>query len=97
MVFGAWCDREYGFVYDGVRAHGGLAWFPLLSEEGDIFWQPNPRYQITSLTQRKARLYPELGLSEDAPIYEQFARNPDSVQWVSDPARFAELWPTFQP
>jgi glucose-6-phosphate isomerase len=97
MVFGAWCDREYGFVYDGVRAHGGLAWFPLLSEEDDIFWQPNPRYHATSLTQREARAYPELGLSEDAPIYEQFARNPDSVQWVSDPARFAELWPTFQP
>src|SRR6185369_5892883 len=25
LVFGAWCDRNYGFVYDGVRRHGGLA------------------------------------------------------------------------
>ena len=28
MTFGAWCDRAYGFVYDGIRAHGGMAWFP---------------------------------------------------------------------
>ena len=25
MTFGAWCDREYGFEYDEVRARGGLA------------------------------------------------------------------------
>jgi glucose-6-phosphate isomerase len=97
MVFGAWCDREYGFVYDGVRARGGLAWFPLLSEEDGISWQPNPRYLANSLVQRQARSYPELGLSAATPIYEQFVRNPDSVQWVSDPERFAELWPGFQP
>ena len=24
MVFGACCDRDYGFVYDGVRERGGL-------------------------------------------------------------------------
>ena len=30
MAFGAWCDREYGFDYRGVRAHGGLAWFPII-------------------------------------------------------------------
>jgi glucose-6-phosphate isomerase len=97
MVFGAWCDRQYGFVYDGVRARGGLAWFPLLCEENGISWQPNPRYQVTSLIRRPARSYSELGLLGGISIYEQFVRNPDSVQWVSDPARFAGLWPTFQP
>ncbi|MGH9448729.1 MAG: glucose-6-phosphate isomerase family protein, partial [Terriglobia bacterium] len=25
LTFAAWCDREYGFEYDQVRAHGGLA------------------------------------------------------------------------
>jgi len=25
LTFGAWCDREYGFEYDKVRAHKGLA------------------------------------------------------------------------
>ncbi len=29
MMFGAWCDRQYGFVYDAIRAHHGLAWFPI--------------------------------------------------------------------
>ncbi|MGA7522809.1 MAG: glucose-6-phosphate isomerase family protein [Acidobacteriaceae bacterium] len=97
MVFGAWCDRQYGFVYDGVRAHGGLAWFPLLGADKTVRWEPNPRYHPTSLTERAARSYPELDLSPSVPIYEQFERNVESVQWVSDPARFASLWPAFEP
>jgi glucose-6-phosphate isomerase len=97
MVFGAWCDRQYGFVYDGVRAHGGVAWFPLLNTNGEIYWQPNPRYGPSTLSRRIAREYPELGLSASIPVYEQFARNPESVKWVSDPARFAGLWNLFEP
>jgi glucose-6-phosphate isomerase, archaeal len=30
LTFGAWCDRDYGFEYDDVRAHKGLAWFPVI-------------------------------------------------------------------
>ena len=97
MAFGAWCDRQYGFVYDGVRARGGLAWFPIVAQDGTLRWQENPRYAKTKLTRYAARKYPELGLLDGVPIYEQFARDPGTVQWVSDPARFAELWKTFQP
>lgn len=97
MLFGAWCDRQYGFDYVGVRAHGGLAWFPLLDDQGAIHWEANPRYVASLLLQRSARSYAELGLSASVPVYEQFARNPESVQWVSDPARFEGLWPAFEP
>jgi glucose-6-phosphate isomerase, archaeal len=97
MLFGAWCDRQYGFDYRGVRAHGGLAWFPLLDGAGAIHWEANPRYTHSPLANRFARSYTELGLSASEPLYEQFACNPESVQWVSDPARFATLWPTFEP
>ena len=34
LTFGAWCVRDFGFDYRGVRAHGGLAFFPLLKEDG---------------------------------------------------------------
>ncbi len=30
LTFGAWCDREYGFEYEAVRARKGLAWYPLV-------------------------------------------------------------------
>jgi glucose-6-phosphate isomerase len=96
MVFGAWCDRQYGFVYDGVRAHHGLAWFPIVAGNA-IRWEANPHYQPSELAVRKARSYPELQLNSQRPIYEQFAANPESVQWVSDPARLTELWPSFEP
>ncbi len=97
MVFGAWCDRQYGFEYAGVRAHGGLAYFPLVAEDGAIEWMVNDRYRAGGLQQRRSRSYPELGLDPGEPIYAQYHRNPDSVQWVGQPQRFAQLWPGFEP
>jgi len=97
MVFAACCDRQYGFVYDEVRARCGLAWFPVLDRNNEISWEPNPRYKASSLVRRQARSYEELGISGTIPIYEQFVGNPDSVQWVSAPAYFADLWGSFKP
>lgn len=97
MVFGAWCDRQYGFEYTGVRAHHGLAWFPVFDADGTIQWQPNPRYQPSQIEVHAARTYPELGISSAAPLYEQFQTDPDSVMWVPEPARKQDLWPTFIP
>ena len=97
MTFGAWCDRDYGFEYDEVRARGGLAWFPLLGPSGGVEWEANPRYISRPLVERRARVYPELGLVAGEPIYRTFARDPEAVQWVSDPGRVAHLWPGFEP
>jgi glucose-6-phosphate isomerase, archaeal len=97
MVFGAWCDRQYGFVYEQIRARHGLAWFPVLDPEGKIRWEPNPNYRLSDVSQRSARAYPELGLTHELPIYEQFARNPDAVQWVSEPSLAKALWHNFEP
>ncbi len=97
MSFGAWCDRQYGFDYTGVRAHRGLAWFPILTDSGAIEWQPNANYSSSVLEQRKARTYPELGLDSTRSIYRQFLDNPDSVMFVSDPQRVADLWSAFLP
>lgn len=96
MVFGAFCERQYSFLYNGVRAHGGLAWFPLLGKNG-IEWQPNPRYHRSHLEVRGPRAYPELGLGENFSIYRQYQQNPETVQRVSDPARMASLWPVLEP
>jgi glucose-6-phosphate isomerase len=97
LVFGAWCDRQYGFSYDQVRKHGGLAWFPVLNGNSQIHWEPNPAYTSSRLAVRSARGYPELGLRPRVPIYAQFAADPESVQWVSDPDRFEPLWRDFEP
>ena len=97
MVFGAWCDRQYGFVYDGVRAHGGLAYFPVLAKGDEITWVANPRYKRNDLHVRSARCYPDLGLTSRVPIYRQYKSDPESVAWVSDPGRFSERWKPFEP
>jgi hypothetical protein len=31
------------------------------------------------------------------PIYEHLRRNPESIQWISDPARLENLWVRFEP
>jgi glucose-6-phosphate isomerase len=96
LVFAAWCERDYGFVYEGVRAHGGLAWFPECGQEG-IRWEPNPRYSTTGIEVRRARSYPDLGLQDHMPLYRQFEEGAASVEWVAFPDRYRDLWPEFQP
>jgi glucose-6-phosphate isomerase len=96
MVFGALCERQYGFEYDAIRSHGGLAWFPLIGASG-IDWLQNPRYRNSSLKVHRARAYPELGLDATVPIYQQYQQNHETLQWVSEPVRMASLWPHFEP
>jgi glucose-6-phosphate isomerase len=97
MVFGALCDREYGFEYAEVRRHHGLAWFPLLGSDDAIRWERNPAYEDSQLTERGARAYPELGCVAGETMYSQFLKAPESVNWVSEPGRLKALWPTFVP
>lgn len=97
LVFGAWCDRAYGFVYDGVRAHGGLAHFPLLSPEGDLRWEANPRYASRPLVCRAPRVYKEFGLEPGIPIYRQYEAHPDRFYWVPDPQNAESKWTDFEP
>ncbi|MGA3199664.1 MAG: glucose-6-phosphate isomerase family protein [Halobacteriota archaeon] len=97
LIFGAWCDRQYGFDYMQMCAHRGLAWFPLIDASGEIRWQANPNYSASKLQPRKARTYTELGLSSGVPIYEYLHCAPGAIQWVSDPGRLSQLWPEFEP
>lgn len=97
LVFGAWCVRDYGFIYDGVRAHGGLAWFPLLGEDGEVKWTPNPRYRESEISVRPARAYPELGLDAGLALYDHLEAKPEAIGWVAHPERLARVWPRFEP
>jgi glucose-6-phosphate isomerase, archaeal len=97
MTFAAWCDREYGFVYDQVRARGGLAWYAEFDSNGRLVWRPNPRYLQSELCVGAPQDSGRLGLDRSMPIYSQFERNPASVQWVSDPGAFERYWKDFTP
>jgi glucose-6-phosphate isomerase len=97
MAFGAWCDRQYGFDYTGVRAHHGLAWFPTLTAAGGIQWEANPNYEPSTLEERTPRAYPELGLDASRSLYAQFAGDPDAVMFVPEPQRAAAHWAHFTP
>lgn len=97
MSFGAWCDRQYGFDYKEVRAHGGLAWFPTFTAAGEIELTANKHYENSVLEQRKARRYPELGLDGSRSLYRQFIHDPESVMFVPDPRRAAGRWSGFTP
>ncbi len=97
LVFGAWCDRDYGFVYDAVRAHAGLAWFPILDEHGGIHWVANSRYRTRDVEVRPPAPYTAFGLDDDLPLYAHLHSNPDAVQWVSKPQLITHTWETFAP
>ena len=97
LTFGAWCDRDYGFEYEQVRAHGGLAWYAYLTDGDQLDWRPNPRYLPRELHLGRPRDYRELGLQRGKPIYVQFAERPAAVQWVSEPGLLTEQWKGFVP
>jgi glucose-6-phosphate isomerase, archaeal len=96
MVFAALCDRQYGFVYDDVRARGGPAWFPVF-DHGILRWQPNPSYAPSTLCVGTPRAYPEFHVRTGVPLYEQFAADPEALQWVSEPERMTAHWQDFNP
>lgn len=97
LTFGAWCDRDFGFLYDGVRAHGGLAWFPLLNDDGSLRFEFNDRYRYRPLTRKSPRRYEELGLESGIPIYDQYRRDHERFLFVPEPQRAASAWPGFSP
>jgi len=96
LTFGAWCVRDYGFDYSGVRAHGGLAWFPRLGNEADIVWKPNLAYPVRrDLDIHLARDYAEFGLERGVAVYTQYIRDPERMMWVPEPSR--RSWAGFIP
>ena len=97
LAFGAWCVRDYGFEYDAVRKHKGIAWFWTFDEEGKGTFIPNPNYKESKLVVKKPRIYTEFGLEENVPIYTQFKEDPDRFLFVSRPQDYQDLWTNFEP
>jgi len=97
LTFGAWCVRDFGFDYQEVRAHGGLAWFPHLSGS-TLEWERNPAYQSgRELVVKSPGCYKLLGLLPGVPIWLQYLENPESVMWVPRPERADKVWGGFLP
>ena len=96
LTFGAWCVRDYGFDYDEVRAHKGVAWFPIVNENR-IDFIANQFYQKSQLIVKEPRIYEEFGIRKGIPIYQQFVENPDLFLFVSQPQLAKEKWENFIP
>jgi len=97
LTFGAWCDRDYGFYYEKVRAHNGIAWFPVFNEQNQIEWIPNPKYKTSELTIKAPADYSDLGIQKGISIYKTFEDNPDTFLYVPQPQLKEEVWETFEP
>ncbi len=97
LTFGAWCDREYGFDYDEVRTHKGLAWFPILDENNQITWNANPAYKPCRLIEKSPRIYTEFGINPEKSIYAQFEEDNEKFNFVPKPAMVEKLWENFVP
>jgi hypothetical protein len=97
LTFGAWCDRQYGFEYDAVRAHKGLARFPVIAPSGEIEWHKNPHYEDCELIVKSPERYTQLGLESGKPIYTQFEENPRKFEFVPSPQLVKEAWTHFIP
>lgn len=97
MSFGAWCVRDFGFTYDGVRAHKGLAWMPTV-DRGGLTFTPNPHYRTAGTCVIKSpRIYSEFAFDYSLPIYMQFKERPERFDFVCKPQLAKEQWVAFVP
>ena len=97
LTFGAWCDLDYGFEYERVREHKGLAWFPLVQPSGELMWVHNPLYGLTELIIKKPGDYNEFKIKQRESIYKQYEDNPDLFLFVPKPYLKKDLWENFIP
>ena len=96
MTFGAWCVRDFGFDYTGVRAHHGVAWFPVY-EADQLTFIPNEHYRTQKCIVKRPNIYTEFGLEPGKPIYTQFQEDPDRMLFISRPETAKEKWIGFVP
>jgi glucose-6-phosphate isomerase len=97
LLFGAWCDREYGFVYDGVRKHKGIAWFPVYNDRNELEWIANPLYSPSQLISKNPADYNSLGIEKGKSIYQIFEECPETFLYVPKPHLKKEVWCCFEP
>lgn len=97
LTFGAWCDRDFGFVYDGIRKHGGIAWFPVFNEKGEIEWKANIKYKHSELICKAPGDYSALGIVPGKSIYKTFEDSPDTFLYVPSPQLKKNIWINFTP
>ncbi|WEK34542.1 MAG: glucose-6-phosphate isomerase family protein [Candidatus Pseudobacter hemicellulosilyticus] len=97
LTFGAWCDRDYGFVYDGIRRHKGIAWFPVYNAAGELDWEANPHYKPSRLIRKRPGDYSQLGIVPGTPIYRSFEANRETFLYVPQPQLKAAAWKQFVP
>ncbi len=96
LTFGAWCVRDFGFDYEDVRAHKGVAWFPIV-EKNEIKFIANNNYKTSELVIKKPRDYKEFHIEKGIPIYQQFRDDPDKFLFVSKPQLAKDIWQNFIP
>ena len=97
LTFGAWCDREYGFEYEEIRAHKGLAWYPVIGQDQEIEWRRNPGYHLNELIVKRPEKYLQFQLDYNTPIYQQFEEDPLKFLFVPQPQLVANIWQGFVP
>ncbi|WP_300704459.1 glucose-6-phosphate isomerase family protein [Bacteroides sp.] len=96
LVFGAWCDREYGFEYDQIRRRKGIAWYPVF-EGNELKWIRNANYCYSKLIKKRPGEYGKLGIEKGKSIYRIFEDDPDAFSYVPRPELRKEVWINFEP
>ncbi len=97
LAFGAWCVRDFGFDYEDVRAHKGLAFYPTVDDEGNINWIKNELYDDCTLVEKSPREYTELSIEKGKSIYAQYKENKDKFLYVPKPNLKENVWKNFTP
>lgn len=95
MVFGAWCIRDFGFIYKPIKEMHGLAYYPVKNTE-KINWLENSNYKDMQIEIKTPRIYSDFGITSE-PLYEQYEKNNNVFDFITQPEKYDNLWPNFIP
>ena len=91
MVMANWVSNRFKSQYGAVEQARGFAYYRVEADGGPV-WVRNPRYKaVPPLRLARVREVPELGLSLDEPLYTAGIRDPERLEWLSNPANCAAL------
>ncbi len=92
LLMSNWVSSQFNSFYGSVVACRGFAWY-LVDEDGELTWEPNPRYErgVPEIRVAEPQEVPELGITWDQPMYAACAEAPKKFEFLNKPAAYEEL------
>ncbi len=93
LVMANWVSDRFSSQYGAVEQARGFACYRIEADGGPR-WVNNPRYrEVPALRIARVKEVPELGLTQDVPLFTAGQEHPELMDWLNNPADYMDaIW-----